>query len=99
MRDVVQNERGYLQAWVWHHPSRELEVLRSKVVSQEGAMNAPVRDYLGSHCTSILEEEWIDDEEWKWGGYDRELYAELTECPGEAVPHKCCKTMAVKGCG
>lgn len=99
MRDVVVNERGYVQAWVWHHPSRELEVLRSEVVSQEGGMYRPVSEYLQTHCTSILEEESIDDEEWCLGGYERTLRKEYTECPGEAVPHLCCKTMAVKGCG
>lgn len=99
MRDVVVNERGYIQAWEWHHPNRELEVLRSGVVSQEGAMYAPVAEYLGSHCTLVLEEESIEDEEWCWGGYERELYRRFEECPGEAVPHVCCKPMVVKGCG
>lgn len=99
MRDVVVNERGYVQAWIWQGPVRELEVLCSEVVGKDGAMYAPVAAYLGSHCTSILEEASVDDEEWVWGGYERALHKEYAECPGEAVPHLCCKTMAVKGRG
>lgn len=99
MRDVVVDEYGYVQAWVWHYPNREFEVLRSEIVSQEGDMYAPVSAYLKSHCTAILEEETIDDEEWNWGGYGRKLHKEYAECPGETVPHLCSKSMEVKGRG